>query len=94
MPVAAMIIQMAISRTREFAADEGSARLTGHPEWLISALASLSDCAKQMPLSRATTQTAHLFIISPFSGSSLLTSLFSTHPSTEDRIAHLQKIRL
>lgn len=94
LPIAAMIIQMAISRTREFAADEGSARLTGHPEWLITALMKLDDCAKKTQLSYATSQTAHLFIVNPFSAKSLATSLFSTHPSTADRIAHLQKIRL
>ena len=94
LPIAAMIIQMAISRTREFAADEGSARLTGHPEWLITALMKLDDCAKKTQLSYATSQTAHLFIVNPFSAKSLAISLFSTHPSTADRIAQLQKIRL
>lgn len=93
MPIAATIIQFAISRTREYAADAGSAELTGHPEWLISALQKLESYAKQKIMVRATPQTAHLFIINPlcaFSGG--LSSLFSTHPSTSKRIAYLKTL--
>ena len=93
LPIAAIIIQMAISRTREFAADEGSAILTGHPEWLISSLTKLSDFAGSHQMSRATSQTAHMFIINPFSGlQNSLSALFSTHPSTADRIAKLKQL--
>ncbi|MBR1605599.1 MAG: zinc metalloprotease HtpX [Alphaproteobacteria bacterium] len=91
-PLAATVIQMAISRTREYKADEGSAYLTGHPEWLISALSKLDGYAKNYQIQRASRQTAHLFIVNPFSGVSGLSNLFSTHPSTADRIAQLEKI--
>lgn len=93
MPIAATIIQFAVSRTREYAADAGSAELTGHPEWLISALEKLESYSKRKIMARATPQTAHLFIVNPlcaFSG--VLLSLFSTHPATYKRIAHLRKL--
>jgi heat shock protein HtpX len=90
-PIAAMLIQMAISRTREFDADEASAKYTGTPYNLISALQKLEAYSKQIPMD-ASPATAHLFIIKPFSGRSFL-NLFSTHPSTEDRIARLQAMR-
>lgn len=90
-PIAAMLIQMAISRSREFDADAASAKYTGNPNELISALRKLDTYSKRMPL-EATPSTAHLFIIQPFTGQSLM-RLFSTHPSTEDRIARLQTAR-
>lgn|SRR5579864_291668 len=90
-PIAAMLIQMAISRTREFDADAASAKYTGTPYNLISALQKLETWSKRIPMD-ASPATQHLFIIKPFSGSSLL-RLFSTHPSTEDRIARLQAMR-
>ena len=94
LPIAAMIIQMTISRTREYAADEGAARLTGHPEWLMSALSKLDNMAKQMPMQNATPETSHMFIVNPFSGlSKSLATLFSTHPSTEKRIERLAELK-
>jgi len=91
-PLAASLIQMAISRSREFKADAGSAQLTHNPEGLASALEKLTAYSKQLPL-QATQQTAHLFIVSPLSGKSLL-SLFSTHPPIEERVARLRAMRL
>lgn len=92
MPLAASVIQMAISRTREFKADAGAAKLTGHPEWLISALSKLDNYAKNYRMQNANSQTAHMFIINPFSGLKGLTNLFSTHPTTADRIEKLAQI--
>ena len=94
MPIAASIIQMAISRTREFKADEGAALLTRHPEWLMSALSKLEGYAKNYQMRGATAQTAHMFIINPFSTwQHQFSSLFSTHPSTEARLAQLAEIQ-
>jgi heat shock protein HtpX len=90
-PIAAMLIQMAISRTREYDADEASAKYTGTPYNLISALQKLDVYSKRIPM-EASPATQHLFIIKPFTGGSLM-RLFSTHPSTEDRIARLQAMR-
>jgi heat shock protein HtpX len=87
-PIAALLIQMAISRTREFSADDASARYTGNPYGLISALSKLEAWSKRIPMD-ATPATAHMFIIKPFTGNALF-KLFSTHPSTEERIARLQ----
>jgi heat shock protein HtpX len=87
-PIAALLIQMAISRSREFDADAASAKYTGRPYELISALQKLETYSRQMPL-EATPSTAHMFIIKPFTGESLM-RLFSTHPSTQERIARLQ----
>jgi heat shock protein HtpX len=86
-PLAAMLIQMAISRSREFAADAGGADLAGNPYGLADALRKIDAVAKRVPLD-ANPATAHMFIIKPFSGRSLM-SLFSTHPSTEARIKAL-----
>ena len=93
MPIAATIIQMSISRTREYKADEGAARLTRHPEWLMSSLSKLEDYSKKYRLQNATTQTAHMFIINPFGGLESLSALFSTHPSTKDRLARLEELK-
>ena len=90
-PLAAMLIQMAISRSREFDADAASARYTGRPYELISALQKLDAYSKRLPL-EATPSTAHMFIIKPFTGESLM-RLFSTHPSTAERIARLQRMQ-
>jgi len=90
-PIAAMLIQMAISRTREYSADAASAKYTGTPYNLISALQKLETWSKRIPLD-ASPATAHMFIIKPFSGDGMM-RLFSTHPSTEDRIARLQAMR-
>jgi heat shock protein HtpX len=86
-PLAAMLIQMAISRSREFAADAGGAAITGNPYGLADALRKIDAVSKRVPLD-ANPATAHMFIIQPFSGRSLM-SLFSTHPSTEARIKAL-----
>ena len=87
-PIAAMLIQMAISRSREFDADVASAKYTGKPQELVSALQKLEAYSKRLPMD-ATPSTAHLFIIKPFTGESLM-RLFSTHPPTAERIARLQ----
>ncbi len=93
MPIAAMVIQMAISRSREYKADEGAAMLTGHPEWLISALQKLENYSKSLPMNRVSPQSAHIFIVNPLCGiGGGLAGLFSTHPSTKDRIDRLSKI--
>lgn len=93
MPLAASIVQFAISRTREYAADAGSAKLTGHPEWLIDALKKLESCSKTAMIKNATPQTAHFFIVNPLAGvRSNLFSLFATHPATKDRIERLEKM--
>jgi heat shock protein HtpX len=86
-PLAAMLIQMAISRSREFAADAGGAAITGNPYGLADALRKIDAVSKRVPLN-ANPATAHMFIIKPFSGGGI-TSLFSSHPSTEARIAAL-----
>jgi len=90
-PIAAMLIQMAISRSREYSADEASAKYTHAPNELISALGKLDTYSKRIPM-QASPSTAHLFIVQPFTGQWFM-SLFSTHPSTEDRIARLQQMR-
>ena len=86
-PIAAMLIQMAISRSREFAADAGGAAIAGNPYGLADALRKIDAAARRLPL-EANPATAHMFIIKPFSGGGLM-NLFSTHPSTEQRIAAL-----
>jgi heat shock protein HtpX len=90
-PIAAMIIQMAISRTREFAADATAAKYAGTPDGLISGLQKLEGYSKRIPMD-ASPATAHMFIIQPFSGSAFM-KLFSTHPPTEQRIAKLAALR-
>jgi heat shock protein HtpX len=90
-PIAAMLIQMAISRSREYDADAASAKYVGSPYPLINGLEKLESWSKRIPLD-ATPSTAHMFIIKPFSGGSMM-RLFSTHPSTADRIARLQAMR-
>jgi heat shock protein HtpX len=90
-PIAAMMIQMAISRSREYDADAASAKYVGSPYPLINGLTKLDGWSKQIPMD-ASPATAHMFIIKPFTGDSLL-RLFSTHPKTEDRIARLQAMR-
>lgn len=87
-PLAALLIQMAISRSREYAADSGSARLTGNPLGLASALGKLHQAAIARPM-HAGQSTAHLFIVNPLSGRSFV-SIFSTHPPVEERIKRLR----
>jgi heat shock protein HtpX len=86
-PLAAFLIQMAISRSREYSADAGGAELTGNPYGLADALRKIDAVSKRVPL-QANPATAHLFIIKPFTGA-FLSSLFSSHPPTEDRIRAL-----
>jgi heat shock protein HtpX len=86
-PIAAMLIQAAISRSREFDADAGGSAIAGGPNGLVSALRKIEVASKQIPLD-ANPATAHMFIIKPFSPSALL-GLFSTHPPTADRIQAL-----
>ena len=88
-PIAAMIIQMAISRQREYQADASGAKLSGNPLALASALKKLSAGVKQNPMQNPHPTTAHMFIVNPFSGKSMMT-LFSTHPPLEDRIKRLE----
>src|SRR5258707_7320370 len=90
-PIAATLIQLAISRTREYSADATSAKYTGTPYGLISGLEKLEAYSKRIPM-EATPATAHMFIIKPFGGGGW-SKLFSTHPSTADRIARLQAMR-
>jgi heat shock protein HtpX len=92
-PLAAMIVQMAISRTREYAADNLGAHISGRPDALASALVKISRIAEEVPNDTAETHptTAPLFIINPLSGRGM-DNLFSTHPSTENRIAALEEL--
>lgn len=91
-PLAAMLVQLAVSRTREYSADEGGAKLSGHPQALASALEKIEMYAKQRPVqNKANPALSSLYIINPFKGS-LLTEIFSTHPSTPKRIARLDQI--
>lgn len=95
LPIAASIIQMTVSRSREYMADEGAARLTGNPAGLQSALDKLENYARSgHQINNATEQTAHMFIINPFSGlKSTLGTLFRTHPTTADRITRLEELK-
>jgi heat shock protein HtpX len=86
-PLAAMLIQLAVSRSREYQADESGAHFTGNPYALANALAKLDTYSKRLPM-QADPSTAHLFIIQPFLGQSL-TNLFSTHPPIAKRIERL-----
>jgi heat shock protein HtpX len=92
-PLAAMLVQMAISRTREYAADRGSAQLSGDPLGLVSALGKLDNAARQIenPPAQQNPATAPLFIVNPLAGVRM-DNLFSTHPSTANRIAALQQL--
>jgi len=87
-PIAAMLIQMAISRSCEYHADEGGARLAGSPRYLAGALRKLHYASTRIPM-KATPATSHLFIVNPLSGGGII-KLFSTHPPIEERIARLE----
>ena len=89
-PIAAALIQMAISRSREYEADATGARICGNPLWLASALRKLETGAQRVPLD-ANPATAHMFIVNPLRGKGLQ-NLFSTHPPIEDRIARLESM--
>ncbi len=86
---AAMLIQLAISRSREYLADEGGARLSGNPLYLANALRRLEAGVANVPMQDANPSTAHMFIVNPFSAKGVL-SLFSTHPPMEERIRRLE----
>ena len=91
-PIAAMLIQLAVSRAREYEADASGARLTRKPMGLAAALAKLQQASQMVPMD-ASPATAHLFIVNPLSGRSLL-NLFMTHPPIEERIARLRAMRV
>lgn len=91
-PIAAMLVQMAISRSREYKADEGGARIAGNPLYLANALRKLHMASQRIPM-HANPATSHMFIVSPLSGGSML-RLFSTHPPMEERIARLERMRM
>jgi heat shock protein HtpX len=92
-PIAAMLVQMAISRTREYAADRLGAQIVGQPDWLASALSRLEQAAHAVPndVAERNPATAHLFIVNPLSGARM-DNLFATHPATENRIAALMEL--
>jgi len=90
-PIAATIIQMAISRSREFLADAGGAKVSGKPYGLANALEKLSRASQAIPM-EANPSTAHMFIVNPLTGRSLM-NLFSTHPPIEERVARLKSMR-
>ncbi|MFO1185551.1 MAG: zinc metalloprotease HtpX [Bauldia sp.] len=92
-PLAAMLVQMAISRTREYSADRAAAEITGRPDWLISALIKIAEGAGRVVNIDAERHpaTAHLFIVNPLHGGRF-DNLFATHPSTENRVAALEEL--
>jgi heat shock protein HtpX len=92
-PIAAMLIQMAVSRSREYGADAGGAELSGHPLWLASALRKLEQANQAIPMDAAARHptTAHMFIVNPLTGRNLA-HLFATHPPTEERIRRLEEM--
>ncbi|HEY8150655.1 MAG TPA: zinc metalloprotease HtpX [Vicinamibacteria bacterium] len=91
-PIAAMLIQLAVSRSREYGADESGARLVGYPDGLARALAKLKNASERIPMHNVEPATAHLFIVNPLSGQAL-GRLFSTHPPLEERIARLMAVK-
>ena len=92
-PIAALLVQMAVSRSREFQADATGARVAGRPWGLAKALEKLQMANQAMPMADATPATAHRFIVNPLSGQTLM-RLFSTHPPLEERIARLRAMRV
>jgi heat shock protein HtpX len=90
-PLAALLIQMAISRSREYDADKGGADVSGNPLYLAGALRKLEMANRQLPMQEATPATAHMFIVNPLTGGGLM-SLFSTHPPMEERIRRLESM--
>ncbi|QWV94385.1 zinc metalloprotease HtpX [Geomonas oryzisoli] len=90
-PIAAMLIQLAVSRSREYLADESGARLCGKPLSLANALRKLDQASRALPMSEARPATAHMFIVNPLTAGMLM-RLFSTHPPMEERIARLEQM--
>ncbi len=94
LPVAASVIQMTISRSREYKADAGAAAMTGRPEWLQNALMKLENYNQRGFVEGATPENAHMFIVSPFSGKQVsFSELFRTHPTTQQRIERLEGLK-
>jgi heat shock protein HtpX len=91
-PIAAVLIQMGISRSREFSADAAGATFAGSPRGLANALLKLDDFASRRPMNASPT-TAHMFIVNPLRGGAMA-NLFSTHPPTEERVRRLQAMRM
>jgi len=89
--IAALLIQMAISRSREYLADEGGARISGNPRYLANALRKLDAYAKRIPFQSVNPSTSHMFIVNPLKGGGLA-NLFQTHPPIEERIARLERM--
>ena len=92
-PLAALIVQMSISRTREYAADAGSAALTGNPTALAKALKKIEAATLGERLEAASPATAHIYIVSPFDKEGWLRNLFTTHPSVAQRVERLEAIK-
>jgi heat shock protein HtpX len=90
-PIAAMLVQMAVSRTREFEADAGGARIAGHPSGLANALLKLEKGSQIVPMQDAKPATAHMFIVNPLTGGGLM-KLFSTHPPIAERVKKLNEM--
>lgn len=93
-PLAALLVQLGISRQREYAADAAGARLVGHPYGLISALEKLGAYNKRIPMTNVTPATSSLYIVTPLSPGSVFTGLFSTHPPLPDRIEVLRRMTI
>jgi heat shock protein HtpX len=91
-PIAAMLIQLGISRQREYAADAAGARLVGHPYGLISALEKLGAYNKRIPMTNVTPATSSLYIVTPLSAGQMFAGMFSTHPPLSERIAALRQM--
>jgi heat shock protein HtpX len=90
-PIAAMLVQMAISRTREYEADKGGAQVAGNPYGLMNALQKLEQAAQVVPMQDAKPATAHMFIVNPLTGGGLM-KLFSTHPPIAERVKRLREM--
>ena len=90
-PFAALIIQMSISRKREFMADRAGAEISGNPLYLRDALNKLESYSRQIPMSNQNPATSHMFIVNPLSGISGIQNLFRTHPTTEERVRELER---
>jgi len=90
-PIAAMLVQMAISRTREYEADKGGAQIAGNPYGLVNALQKLEQAAQVVPMQDAKPATAHMFIVNPLTGGGLM-KLFSTHPPIAERVKRLREL--
>lgn len=92
-PIAAMLVQMAISRSREYLADEGGARLCGNPYYLATALRKLEAANSRAPMPKVNEATAHMFIVNPLRGGGMR-ALFSTHPPMDERVRRLESMSL